>query len=101
MTGSLAVAAWGLAAGLPVGPWAFAVSTGNFVLVVALERALPRVSGVDQLLAGAPAAVLLQVALWNNLETSGSLTRKRTDSPGATLGEVAVPRARGAYLQGS
>jgi sterol desaturase/sphingolipid hydroxylase (fatty acid hydroxylase superfamily) len=47
MAGSLAVAAWGLAAGLPVGPWAFAVSTGNFLLVVALERVLPRAPEAD------------------------------------------------------
>ncbi len=42
LAGSLAVAAFGLAADLPAAPWVFAVSTGNFLLVVALERVLPR-----------------------------------------------------------
>jgi sterol desaturase/sphingolipid hydroxylase (fatty acid hydroxylase superfamily) len=47
MAVSLLAAALGLAAGFSPGVWAFAVSTGNFVLVLLLERVLPRSAQTD------------------------------------------------------
>jgi sterol desaturase/sphingolipid hydroxylase (fatty acid hydroxylase superfamily) len=41
MAASVGVAAWGLARGWPVGPFAFALTVGNLVTIALLERLLP------------------------------------------------------------
>jgi sterol desaturase/sphingolipid hydroxylase (fatty acid hydroxylase superfamily) len=47
ITGSLLASYWGFHAGLSTGLWAFAVSAGNLILIVVLERLMPRRQGVD------------------------------------------------------
>ena len=47
IVGSLLASYWGFHAGLSTGLWAFAVSAGNLILIVGLERLVPRRQGVD------------------------------------------------------
>jgi sterol desaturase/sphingolipid hydroxylase (fatty acid hydroxylase superfamily) len=47
MVASLAIAAWGISDGLPVGLWAFVVSAGNVIVLLALEQHVPRTPGVS------------------------------------------------------
>jgi ornithine lipid hydroxylase len=49
MIGSLVAAGWGFANGLHTGVWAFGISTINFVVVLVLERLMPRRQHVERL----------------------------------------------------